>query len=331
MRTILAAMMVMWLQSAVAGEMNIRNFVEPEMTCDGSTTTPARSVVLPPDIPDGTKIVGATLSNSLPWNSSIWGNNSTPGWVLALDPGGKYKRVSGYPTQDGTFYQLNGLAFLSSPAQYFVQLFNPPLVYHTGDFIILNFVCFGGGTAFPGWNLYLEDAPVNTIYAYGPTTVSGDGGAGRGTSVRNLTYPIHGAWTQVRVTFLGGDQTGLACQNVSVGVRSSGTNTTATPVELLYGGVHGFNKAGVPATLAVSDWGTLSFGNGDVLVVTCDMSSTVTSALSIVNTGVFVGPGVWGSPGSYYKVSAQSYNMASPSGFSAAESTTYGLYSVEVQ
>jgi hypothetical protein len=64
--------------------------------------------------------------------------------------------------------------------------------------------------------------------------------------------------------------------------------------------------------------------------VTCDGNASIANAPAVITTftaGYLTG----GSQGSYYRGSAQSYNLAKPTGFSSTPNTTYGLYSIEVK
>lgn len=308
-------------------ETEFRNFVEPVFKC--GVTNPSRAVALPPDIPDGALIVGASMSNN-----NFWGaNNAT--WTLSYDRGGKWTRSANYPSEQyGSFYQLAGLVYLNSPNMRARSgRIDPPIVYRKGDLFIVDLASNGGGNAQPTWQIEFAVPEGNYYpytYAYGPTTVGGDNGLNTALSLRTLSNPVGGAWSQVRVTLMGGDIHGLACQNVSIGVQDAGPATKSAPVELLFDGDHGFNALATPGALSTSDWTNFQISNGDTLVVIFDGHATQPCAPAFVNTATH-GYLTGGSQGSYYKGNAQSYNQSNPSGFIFAPNSTYGLYSIEVR
>lgn len=318
-----------------AYETDMRNFVEPTFKCPASwppATNPSRAATLPPDIPDGAQITRVRMTNN-----SLWASNTST-WTLSYDRGGRWARSADYPAQQyGSFYQLIGLVYLNSPSRTADSgRIDPPIVYRTGDFFHVDLVCSGNGNdnAQPTWEVEFiiptGTWSPNEMYAYGPTTVGGDNGLNTGLSLRTVSNPIGGSWSQVRVTYLGGSVSGLACQNVSVGVQASGSATVSTPVELLFGGAHGFNATSTPGVLTKSDWTNFTISSGNTLIVTCDGNTSVPNSPALVtttNAGYLFG----GSQGSYYKGAAQSYNVAAPTGFMSTPKTTYGLYSIEVR
>lgn len=120
---------------------------------------------------------------------------------------------------------------------------------------------------------------LDASFAVGPTTIftpigglnTQDGGFAGG-SVRSRLTITSGSLGRVRATFQAGASGGLVAAHCSIGVFGGGfTQTTATPVELLFGGASGFSiAAGASIT---SDYVTLAFTSADQLVAIIDETS----------------------------------------------------------
>jgi len=106
--------------------------------------------------------------------------------------------------------------------------------------------------------------------------------------------------------------------NASIGISTGSTgDTTAIPVELLFGGLSGFSSA----VNITSDWVNLSgFTSSDKLVVIIDFSgSYLLDDVTASGTSM------------YYAFSAPSYNQATPSGFGGPLAWDPGVALIETQ
>jgi hypothetical protein len=141
-------------------------------------------------------------------------------------------------------------------------------------------------------------------------------------SVRQLITPLlAGGATNVRVTFTA--QTTLAAGHVSIGIQSTTYNTTATPVELKFGGVSGFpSTSGASIT---SDWTSFTFSSSDKLIVIIDGDGTHDGNEKFTTTGV--------ASCIFYSntsVPGGSYNQASPGGSYTPSTATCMVARIEV-
>lgn len=141
-------------------------------------------------------------------------------------------------------------------------------------------------------------------------TLNTDSGGGYGDySIRHVITSVAYGGDQIRVTFEAPSAASLYIDNASVGILAGGGNawdTTATPVELLFSGGSGVTiTAGNTAT---SDWTTFSFADTDDLVVIHDLgSSSSTRRRDTTPSGI----------SGYNKSATDSYNQATPSGFTS--------------
>lgn len=138
---------------------------------------------------------------------------------------------------------------------------------------------------------------------------------------RNVANTLTGGGTQVRVRFVASSSSVFVTNHCSIAVVGAATapNTTATPVELLFGGVSGFSLA-AGATI-LSDWANLTFLSSDKLLVDMDMIAGT--------TGLKYGTGVTGD--AYYKVSSGDYNNATVSGYTQQTGYIRGFDQIEGQ
>lgn len=171
--------------------------------------------------------------------------------------------------------------------------------------LIINPYVFAGGFG----------APVEIWTAAQSATVSLSN-----RSHRNVAESLSDGGAQVRVTFAASGSASTVIDNASVGIRDGSTgNTTATPVELLFSGASGVTITA--GNSIVSDWASLSFLSSDDLIVVIDYGSSGGADL-FTNSR---------SPGSYFKLSADSYNVASPAGFSFSANTSTGMTKIEAR
>jgi hypothetical protein len=144
-----------------------------------------------------------------------------------------------------------------------------------------------------------------------------------GGSLRNTVTITGNSLGRVRVTFKAGPTTGLIVDHAAIGI-GTGSNgaTTATPLELLFSGGHGFNIA-ANATIT-SDWVTLAFTTANVLVVIIDGNNP--GPVDIANNqGTCTNCRV-----NYFVPTAATYNSASGIGGSGDQfNWNYGIASVE--
>lgn len=162
---------------------------------------------------------------------------------------------------------------------------------------------------------------ATTIFSNALGTDRGDGGQ---PSFRNVLAITGGAQGQVRATFKSGS-TAYVLQNVSIGIWSGTTMiTTATPVELLFGGASGFNIPG--SSTITSDWANLTgFTSSDKLVVVLDYTVNATDASS--DQSGPVGDTLW------FLFGESSYNKANPTADGSWSSLGWviGVTSIETQ
>jgi hypothetical protein len=152
--------------------------------------------------------------------------------------------------------------------------FTPAVTVGSGDLVVAFSGFFkgaGSGTVshwlgLTGLAAVLNQGSSNGAWATGstfPTYIFNAGAVGTGggndfpsTSFRSIPQ-ITGSATQVRVTFISGGG-GLRVDHCSVGIRlgSSGSDTTTTPVEMLFSSASGFFLPSSKMAI-VSDWTVL--------------------------------------------------------------------------
>jgi hypothetical protein len=161
---------------------------------------------------------------------------------------------------------------------------------------------------------------LTTIYT---DSLTGSDSGNAGQSLRDVLTITGGAQGQVRVTFTGKAGSTTKIDHASIGIATgTGSNTTATPVELTFGGVSGFTFPNGSTNIA-SDWVNLSgFTSANKLVVIIDFDATTgggdyaIDAASGTATAFFFG--------------AATYNVASPAG--GSQTNNYSVVAlVEVQ
>lgn len=134
--------------------------------------------------------------------------------------------------------------------------------------------------------------------------------------------------TQIRVTLRPGDGggTSLTILNASIGKWLSigpAWQTTAVPIELLFGGASGFTTATTDQT---SDWanlGGLSFAYGDMAIVCFDTTTGASNSAQRTASAIGVN--------TYWKDGIQTYNQDNPATMNTISNTNYCVVSVETQ
>lgn len=114
-----------------------------------------------------------------------------------------------------------------------------------------------------------------TIFTATPALNAND--TNQNTSFRVICNLAELPSSHIRVTLQPGTTNSLSITNASVGKRTTGEplypNTTATPIPVTFNGGNGFTSA---TTAQTSDWidiSSLSFGEGDTLIVIYDIPS----------------------------------------------------------
>lgn len=151
-----------------------------------------------------------------------------------------------------------------------------------------------------------------------------DDSGNEGVSVRNVFAITGNAQDQVRVSFRAASAATFKTDHASIGL-STGTlsNTTATPVELLFAGGHGFTVSN--GGTVTSDWVNLSgFTSSDKLVVIYDINAVAGSganAQNINSTGNTV----------FFQAASSSYNLAVAGFASSHVDLDSGIALIETQ
>lgn len=151
------------------------------------------------------------------------------------------------------------------------------------------------------------------------TTLDTDEAGWDGYTTRSVTLVANAAGgTQICVTFEAPASGTMNCNNASIGV-SNGTasQTTATPVELLFSGISGFSIAN-GATIT-SDWATLTTTTSDKMVVVIDHGASSAARKKLTGGSDF------------YKAATASYNSANPTGMTADQGDYIGFNKIEVR
>jgi hypothetical protein len=162
------------------------------------------------------------------------------------------------------------------------------------------------------------------LYSASPALDGSDNNPG--TSFRVVVPITDNALTQIRATFVPGAPNSLAILHASIGKWDAGepslSNTTTTPIELLFGGLSGFSATASPQTSDWSDFSGLSLTTGDKIVISIDIASSGYIMKNSSSTGVTT----------FYK-GGESYDVADTTGlgFNPMASTNYGIDSVETR
>lgn len=164
-----------------------------------------------------------------------------------------------------------------------------------------------------------------------PTTIftsalGTDDSGNEGFSFRNILLITGNAQGQIRVTFKAASAGTFKVDHASIGIYSgSGSaNTTATPVELLFSGAHGFTVSN-GATIT-SDWADLAgFTSANNLVVIEDFNSGAGSGAESQNPAAPNGNTLW------YQASSASYNQSVAGLANVLGSIVVGVSLIEVQ
>lgn len=112
---------------------------------------------------------------------------------------------------------------------------------------------------------------ISTVFSL---SLTGNDNGSAGYTLRNRCLTTGGG-TKVRVTFQASSTgSGLIAAHCGIGVwdGSAGWSTIAPPVELLFGGGHGFSIA--TSASIVSDLANLTFNSGDTLIAILDCGAT---------------------------------------------------------
>ena len=147
-------------------------------------------------------------------------------------------------------------------------------------------------------------------------TLNSSDSGNAGLSLRDVLTITGGAQGQVRATFTGKAGSPTKVDHASIGIATgTGSNTTATPVELTFGGVSGFTFPN-GSTNIVSDWVNLSgFTSANKLVVIIDLDATTGGgdyAIDAAASGVTM-----------FFFTGATYNVASPS--SGTQTNSYSF------
>jgi len=180
----------------------------------------------------------------------------------------------------------------------------------------------------------LPSAVGGPTAVYSNGTLAGDNAIAPNISVRIGVAVAAGSGTQVRVTLKAGASSsvgvqGISCSHVSIGV-STGTlpNTTATPLEIKFGGVSGvtLNTSLAQQTSDFTLLSGLTWTSTDTLVIICDQDATINfdaAQVGAATIGAFAA--VW------EKAATTSWNVAAPAGFTNLGTFGYAVVSVETQ
>jgi len=124
----------------------------------------------------------------------------------------------------------------------------------------------------------------------------------------------------IRVGFSSGASYSFNVDNVSVGIRDTGANTTTTPTEILFSSGSGF-AIGTDSSI-LSDWLTFSSSAGDDLIVVFDID----------NINGYINQDTAAGYGGYYKSATNSYDQSSVTGFTDGGSNFIAsLFWVEIR
>jgi hypothetical protein len=172
--------------------------------------------------------------------------------------------------------------------------------------------------------------PPATTAVYANSTLSGDNTTPASVSWRIGVAVGFASQNQVRVTLKAGagaalGVSGIVCDHVAIGVISSGTATTATPVELKFGGLSGC-KIDTANAAVTSDWAALSFLSTDTLCVILDQGSAEGFDASQNGTATV---GAFGN--NYLSNPGASYNQSAPAGFSNLGAFGIAVASIETK
>lgn len=192
--------------------------------------------------------------------------------------------------------------------------------------LFISTVVYAGSIPLLGAGKSVVSGGIVTLFTASPALNANDTNAN--TSFRICTPVINNSITQIRVTFQASTAVGLTVSNASIGKRTTGeplySNTTLTPLELLFGGNSGFS---ISANSSItSDWLTISgfsLTTGEQTVVIFDGTSPAGQRFNNANIGVET----------FYKTGTPSYNISNTIGlgFSLISDTDYSIVSVETQ
>ena len=159
---------------------------------------------------------------------------------------------------------------------------------------------------------------IQTAYS---KSIAGNSGGNAGTAFRIICTPSVGG-SQIRITVRSGTSGGLSIDHVSVGTQSATYVTTATPVEVTFGGGGHGTTAASGSNDSVSDWIPFKTTAGTPIVIDCDVNSAFTNIGAILGT----------SGEAYFLASTAQYNIASPAGtWTHDTANTYLISKIEVR
>lgn len=146
-------------------------------------------------------------------------------------------------------------------------------------------------------------------------TVTTNSGGNANTTIRSVLTPsVSGS--EIRVTVNAGGSGAMTLSHVSIGIQSSGANTTATPVELKFSGASGCTVS-ASGTLA-SDWTPFVLTGGVPVICIADITSANIAALSSASF-------------TSYSAAGTSWSTATVSGFTTNANLLFIFSQIEVR
>ncbi len=142
-------------------------------------------------------------------------------------------------------------------------------------------------------------------------------------SIRQVIDAIGTGGNQVRAWFQAAAGAGTGTKHCSVGIRASGPNTTATPVELTFNdGNSGFSLTAGQSIW--SDWAPLVTSSGQELIVVLDLSNSAALGNMRRSTQSAIGR--------YSKINTESWNQATVTTFgSPSANVADSIHAVQVR
>lgn len=149
-------------------------------------------------------------------------------------------------------------------------------------------------------------------------TLTANTGNNAGFSFRS-SFSVSAGGDQIRITFEASNAAAFDADNCAIGIQDTAADTTATPVELLFGETSGFTlTAGQTIT---SDWLDFPFSVSDTLIVITDCGATNGNARRLA-----AGASNW-----YFRSATNSYQDAAVTGFTDSGADTVGFNLVEAR
>jgi hypothetical protein len=310
-------------KQAALGFTPISNALTSANIIVGNGSNVAAGVALSGDATIGnTGAITVTKTNGTSFGTAATLNVGTgASQIVQLDGSAKLPAVDGSQLTNLTSSGANPSSFINGGLN----------VWQLGD-------AFAGGSA--GTRIYTADgfqvtsagaalksitraSSYSSAQASFSATLGSSSGGANSYSHRQIipsTAPLAKVGTRIRVTFTAGS-TGLHCDHAAVGYSAGSGATTATPVELLFGGSSGFtigNNASV-----TSDFLTFPVLPGQDIVTIMDVSSSGATSLAYT-TGLASGLNDYNKAGA-------TYNVAAPSGLSSTSGAGYVYVASKVE